>query len=157
MNGKTGVVVLAVALLLLGVGAAVLGGDSGRDSQPGAADTDTAANSSGNTSFGLTVTEVSSCGDTCRDVTARLTNTGTETASDVVVEVSIYTGGEEIWTDSYRVGSLEAGEAVSSTRRVELGFGEAFRVQQNDGWITIETVIRSDSGTEVIKERRQVA
>lgn len=104
----------------------------------------------------MVVEEVTSCGTTCREVTATVSNDGDEAAENVTVETTIFTDGDEIWSNSFEVGTLEADDSATSTERIELGYGDALAVQRNDGWITIETVIEFDDGTEVFSEERQV-
>lgn len=107
-------------------------------------------------SFAYTVDNIEECGQTCRDVTATITNEGNETATNVTVETNIYTEGDLIWEGEEDIGTLEAGADYTSTQRVELSFGDAMKVEDNDGWITIETIVRFDEGQEVITEERQV-
>jgi hypothetical protein len=45
---------------------------------------------------------------------------------------------------------------VTSTRRIELGFGEAAAVWNNDGWITVVTVVTSDDDTARFTQRVRV-
>lgn len=156
VRDKAVVAAVAVAVLLLGAGAFLMGGDGMAPRNQSDGGGNTSVTDSGNASFSFQVTRIESCGQTCRDVTAVLRNTGEEEATNVVVNVVIYTDGDQIWSDSFDVGTMGAGESVRSTQRVELGYGEALKIQGNDGWITIETVIRSSSGREVIRERQKV-
>lgn len=158
VGDKAVVAAVAVVLLLVGAGAVLLGGDGSTPTNQSSSDGagNISVTESGNASFNFQVTRIESCGQTCRDVTAVLRNTGEEGAENVVVEVTIYTDGDRIWTNSFDVGLLGAAESVRSTQRVELSYGEALKVQGNDGWITIETVIHSSEGMEVIRERQKV-
>jgi len=116
---------------------------------------DDAAASDRDRPYRVTVDGIESCGVTCRDVTATLTNTGDVPRENVTVVTRVSTGGEQVWKGSQRVGSLAPGERHTSTRRVELAPGEALAVEGNDGYVTIETTVRSDSGTETFNDRRR--
>jgi len=112
--------------------------------------------------FAFEVLRIESCGDTCRDVTAEVTNNRNETATGVQVYTRIYAGnstdgGDRVWEGTDDVGTLEAGESVTSTDRVDLSYGEALEIQNEDGWITILTTVESDDVTITFKERRNVA
>ena len=111
--------------------------------------------------FVFTVEEIEQCGNTCRNVTTSLTNQQSTDASGVDVTTDIYAGNETdsdpLWTGEESVGDLPAGDTYTVTRRVELGFSDALAIEQNDGWITIETTIESDSTTMTVVQRRDVA
>lgn len=129
-------------------------GDDGTD---GSVTTATPDMTDSEATFLFDIVEMEECGDTCRDVTATLYNDGNESATDVVVETTIYTDGDQIWQGEESVGTLDADAEHTSTHRVELSYTDALKVERNDGWITIETVIRFEDGTEVFTEERQVS
>jgi hypothetical protein len=110
--------------------------------------------------FAFSVDRIETCGTTCRDVTSRLTNQRDEVASDVAVTTRIYAGngtdGDAVWTGSEQVGRLGPGESYTATRRVELSYGDAFAVR-NEGWVTVETTVRTADRTVTDTDRRQVA
>jgi len=110
--------------------------------------------------FVFTIDEIEQCGSTCRDVTSTVTNQQSSEATGVDVTTDIYAGnetsGDTIWSGEEDVGTLPAGESYTATKRVNLGMSDALAVEQNDGWITIETTIESDSKTMTIIERRDV-
>jgi hypothetical protein len=110
--------------------------------------------------FAFTVDSIEECGTTCREATSTLTNRQGEAASDVAVTTHIYAGngtdGDVVWEGSEQVGRLDAGESYTATRRVELSYGEAFKVQ-NEGWVTVETTVRTADRTLTFSDRRQVA
>lgn len=175
MVSKTGKIAIAVAAVVLvgGVAGAFVflggGGDTvteGGDTEPTGTESGdtggdelTATPQMGNTSaaFAYTVDQIEECGQTCRDVTATITNDGNETATNVTVETNIYTDGDLIWEGGEDIGTLEAGAEYTSTQRVELSYGDAAKVEDNNGWITIETIVSFDGGQEVITEERQVS
>ncbi|MFB6233820.1 MAG: FxLYD domain-containing protein [Halopenitus sp.] len=179
MVGKTGKIAIVVAAVVLvgGVAGAFVflggGGDTvteGGDTEPtGTESGDTGGDTSGeqltatpqmgntSASFAYAVDSIEKCGQTCRDVTATITNDGNETATNVTVETNIYTDGDLIWEGSEDIGMLKAGAEYTSTQRVELSYGDAAKVEDNNGWITIETIVRFDGGQEVITEERQVS
>ncbi|WP_115864752.1 hypothetical protein [Halorussus litoreus] len=133
--------------------------DSGTPSEPtgtatAAATTATAGEDAG---YDFAIQRIESCGTTCRDVTARLTNVGSEAREDVRVTTSLYADGDLLWQGNETVGRLDAGEAHTSTKRVKLGYADGAAIQGNDGYVTIITVVRSADGTARFEERRKVA
>ncbi|QLC33628.1 hypothetical protein EFA46_005240 [Halarchaeum sp. CBA1220] len=122
--------------------------------------TDTAGTSSAPSNagpFDFAVTNVTSCGTTCRDVDVALTNTAEERATDVSVTVVITTGGDRIWRDTQQIGALAAGERTQRTAHVELSYFDAAKVKGNDGEITIHTTVDSSLGQYSFTQHRDVA
>ena len=111
--------------------------------------------------FAFTVDRTESCGQTCRDVTSTLENTGNETATGITVYTRIYAGqdtsGDVIWQGTEDVGSLDPVATVTTTMRVELSLSEAATVQRERGWITVQTAVESDQRTVTFTDSRQVA
>jgi hypothetical protein len=112
--------------------------------------------------FAFEVVRIEECGTTCRDVTAAVTNSRDERATGVQVYTTIYAGNstdgdDEVWAGTEDVGTLEAGESATSTRRVDLSFGAALKIQNADGWITLVTTVESDEVTITFEDRRNVA
>lgn len=110
--------------------------------------------------FAFVVEEITECGRTCRTVTSSVTNDGDETATSVVVETRLYAGNstaesDRIYTGTEDVGALAAGEAARTTRDVDLSASEALAVDEAGGWVTVETIVRSDQTTERSTTRRQ--
>ncbi len=126
-------------------------GDAGDSNAEG---TPTRAESPG---YAFTIETIEKCGSTCRDVTARLTNSGGETRREVRVTTKMYAGDDLLWSGNETVGTLDAGESHVSTRRVKVGFSGGLAIKSNDGYVTIVTVIDSASGTTRFSERRKVA
>lgn len=187
MNTRVAVGGLVVLLLVVGTVAAFAtgfgpapGGDTGDDlSTPRSTGTvyedDGSSTSGGDTSgdggdettqslppFAFGIDSIDKCGETCRDVTATITNQQNETATSVTVYTRIYAGnstdsGDRIWSGNEQVGTLEANGSYTSTKRVELSLLEARQVQNNGGWITVLTTVESDEMTVTFKSRRDVA
>jgi hypothetical protein len=107
--------------------------------------------------FGFQIDSIETCGTTCRDVTATLTNQRDTAASDVTVTTRIYVESDQIWQGSEEIGRLAAGESATTTKRVELGYLDAAKVQNNDGYITVETTVATAEDTYTFSGRRQVA
>lgn len=108
------------------------------------------------------VTEMEECGQTCRDVTVELTNNRDEQANEVVVYVKMFAGNstdsdDRVWQGKEEVGTMEARDTVSATKQVELSYSDGYETQQNGGWVTIRTTVRSEDVTLTFTERRQVA
>lgn len=107
--------------------------------------------------FSFVIEEITKCGDTCRLVNASIVNQQSEPATGVTVRSEIYTGGEKIWQGTSDVGTLESSEQFTDTKRVELSYGEAFKVDQNDGEILIKTFVETDETVYVFKDERNVS
>jgi hypothetical protein len=111
--------------------------------------------------FTFEIDSIEQCGQTCRDVTATVYNDQNRTASNVTVYSRIYAGNstnqsDRIWSGQEQIGTLEAGGSATRTQRVELSASEGFAVQQNDGWVTIRTTVRSERTTVTFVNRRNV-
>lgn len=143
------------------------GGDGGSGDASGdsagtsGASGSTAAQQQSGPPFSFTVQSISKCGQTCRDVTVKLTNNQDQRAEDVSVYTRIFAGkttdkDSKIWEVRRDVGSLGAGESTTATSRVKLSYSEGYQVQQNDGWITIVTTVSSADKTITFKEQRDV-
>lgn len=170
-----GVIVIAVvaavagAALYTGSGPAPGGGAGETDGEfPTAEPSNTSDGSqtvsSGDaTPFTFSVDSVEECGQTCRDVTATLTNERNETATGVTSYIRIYAGenttdpDDVVWEGTVDVGTLEAGASERTTERIDLSLGDALEIDQNGGWITIQTTVESDDTTVTYEESRQVA
>lgn len=172
--GFTGVVILIGALgvaIYAGVGPAPGGDsddqitdfptatDSGQGSAPGAE----TASPSDTPPFTFTIEEIEECGQTCRDVTVTLHNNQDEPASGVTVFTRIFAGknttdsDDLVWEAKEEVGTLDAGESHTTTKRVELSVQEGLKIERNDGWITIVTTVQTDERTVTFRDNEQVA
>lgn len=135
------------------------GGGGGSDTGGSSGDTSdsTQAASSDTPDFAFTVKDISKCGSTCRDVTVGATNTMNSTATDVTVKSVITADGDKLWSGSESFSEVAAGETKTRTKRVKLGYLDAAKVKNNDGYITITTTITWDGGEQTFSERRKVA
>lgn len=136
------------------------GSNSGSGSDT-SGDSNTNSDTGDSPPFSFTIDNTESCGDTCRDVTATLTNEQNETATGTTVYTRIYAGkstaeSDLIWQGKQDIGTLEAGASATRTQRVKLSYGEAYSVQQNDGWITVVTTVQTDDQTVTFKNERNV-
>lgn len=107
--------------------------------------------------FGFQIDSIEECGTTCRDVTATLTNQRESPATDVTATTRIYVENDEIWQGSEDIGRLDAGESVTTTKRVEIGYFDAAKIQSNGGYVTVETTITTAEGSYTFSGRRKVA
>ena len=112
--------------------------------------------------YDFDVLRTENCGNTCRDVTVRLTNNRNVSANDVVVTTRIYAGNTtgdnaRVWVGRREVGTLEPGGSTTATERVSLSYFEALSIRQKGGWITIVTIVESEEVTRTFEERRKVA
>ncbi|MFB6300540.1 MAG: hypothetical protein ABEH65_09795 [Halobacteriales archaeon] len=125
-----------------------------------AAGTSTATEPATGPPLSLTVDRIEQCGRTCRDVTTSLTNERTHTVEDVVVYSRVFVGndtdGDVVWSTKQRVGSLDPGETVTMTERIELSYSAGYAVMEADGWITIQTTIQTADTTITFTERHNV-
>lgn len=111
--------------------------------------------------FTFEIDNIEQCGQTCRDVTATLYNNQNQSASNVTVYTQIYAGNstdqsDQVWSGQQQIGDMEAGGSDTRTQRVELSASEGFAVQQNDGWITVQTTVRSADTTITFQNQRNV-
>ncbi|MGQ4555301.1 hypothetical protein [Halobellus sp. GM3] len=185
MNAKP--IVIIALVVAVGVGAVVVGenitsGGDADESEPfptatasdsagnddldgsegsGTATSDSSVDETPTPPFAFTIENIEECGQTCRDVTSTLTNQQDATAEGVTVHTRIFAGrgtdGDVIWNGDADVGTLAAGESFTTTRRVDLSFSEALKVQNNDGWITVQTTVDSADRTVTFTDERQVA
>lgn len=179
---KTAPIVIIALLVAVGAGAVVVGddilpGSDGGDSEPfptatpeEPTETSSSDDSGGSTAetagtptppFGFVIENIEECGTTCRDVTTTLTNQQDSTAEDITVYSRIFAGQEvdpdkEVWRGNESVGTLDAEESYTATRRVELSYSEAFEVRNEDGWITIQTTVETADRTVTFTQQRQV-
>jgi hypothetical protein len=163
---------LAVVLVVAVVGTAALlvapGGETapadagGADGAVGATTTTTTATPAATTAAStpdvtMRVRSVESCGSRCRTVTIALSNDGPDAANAVRVTTDITTGDRLVWEGGSDVGRLAAGETVTRTRTVRVGYADAARIKANDGRIRIETTVRTANATRTFSEERTVA
>lgn len=173
----------ALLVVAVGVGAVAVagdmlpGGDSEADAEPfptatsddertatGGSDgegTTTAGSPSTETPpFGFVIDTIEECGQTCRDVTSTLTNQQDTTAESVTVNTRIIAGqgtdGDVVWRGNEDVGTLGPGESYTATRQVELSFADALTIQNNGGWITVQTTVETADGSVTFTDERQV-
>lgn len=106
--------------------------------------------------YALDIRSIDRCGSTCRDVTAALVNEGSSARRNVTATTEVYADGDLLWSGNESVGTLSAGESYASTKRVQVGLSGGMKIQANDGYVTIVTVVRSDDGTTELAERRNV-
>lgn len=143
------------------------GGDQVTDYATGTPLGTAAAGDAGDTSgttapFSFTIESIEECGQTCRDVTVSLHNNQDEAASDVTVLTRIYAGRDttaeedRVWEGREEVGDLAGGGTHTTTTRVELSLQEALKIQNNDGYITIVTTVRTADQTVTFKDVEQV-
>ena len=173
----------AVVVVGAGVGAVVVagdllpGGNSETDSEPfptatpdsgettsdsdGTATPTTDGASTATPPFGFVIDNIEECGQTCRDVTSTLSNQQDATAENVTVHTRILAGqgtdGDVVWRGSEDVGTLPAGESYTTTRQVELSFADALTIENNGGWITVQTTVETADGSVTFTDERQVA
>jgi len=153
-----------------GAGGGGAGGNDGGGDSAGSGDGGADAGDGGGTAtaaddgppFAIEVAAVEECGRTCRDVTLRVTNRRDEPAAGVTVVARMFAGkraddGDKLWEGTAELGTLAAGETATVTRRIELGFVDAGKVQNNDGWVTVRTEVTGDDAGATFVVEKQVA
>lgn len=143
------------------------GGTSGGDGTSGGGDGSGSAGTADDDGdsgppFDIVVTSIEDCGRTCRDVTLAVTNERNETATGVEVVARLFAGkrdddGDELWEGTASLGTLDPGESVTVERRVELGFVDAGRVKNDDGWVTVRTTVSGTDARTTFVSEEQVA
>lgn len=112
--------------------------------------------------FSFAIQEITECGDTCRDITAAVTNEQSGEAGNVTTYTQIYAGNTtssdaRVYENRESIGAISAGETVTTTQRVEFTLTEAVQIRDEDGWITIVTKITdADGDTVTVTQRRDV-
>lgn len=167
-------VLVAVGLLALGVGAAAYAGFGPIAGSPNSDEpttdfptatpggTESSARSS-SAPFTFTVDAIEECGQTCRDVTVTLHNHRNDTATGITVYTRIYAGRDNtaeddvVWEQQRDVGTMDAGESITTTERVELSLRDGLKIEREDGWITVVTTVESDQETATFEDSMQVA
>lgn len=82
--------------------------------------------------FAVGIDGETSCGLTCRVVTATIENTGESTAHDVDTEFALYVqGGGLVYSGEEHVGTLRPGETRTVTKRVTVSLSEGLALRQN--------------------------
>lgn len=156
-----GLIVLAITLLIVGIGAVQLapGASSLFFDAPtaeGGAVEEVTLTVAGEVDFAFSIQNVEACGLVCRNVTAEVRNTGTADASNVTIAVTIRANGSAVWSNQREIGTLASGRSYRTTERVTVSPGEAQEIQTNDGEVIIEVVIRHDDGTSRLERERSV-
>ena len=157
MNTK--LLLAVVVVVAVGAGAVVAAGDL----FPGGGDTDTDSfpTATPTPPFGFAIDTIEECGQTCRDVTSTLRNQQDTTAENVTVYTRIFVGqgsdGDEIWRGQEDAGTLPAGDSYTAEKRVELSLSDGLAVENNDGWITVQTTVETEDQTVTFTDERQVA
>jgi len=99
----------------------------------------------GNATYAFTITNLSECGQTCRDMSWELTNERTESAGNVTLAFEVYAGGNStVWEGTESVGDLDANATAERTTRIEVGVQEGLQIRGNDGDVTIITTVYAD-------------
>jgi hypothetical protein len=122
------------------------GSEGGAPGGSGGPEVDGGGSASGPPPYELDVLGTERCGNTCRDVTVRLTNNRNATAE-----------GARVWAGRSDVGVLEPGASTTRTAPVSVSYFEAVDVKRKGGWVTIVTAIESEGVTKSFEERRKVA
>lgn len=102
------------------------------------------------------IDNTSECGRTCRLVNTTVENNGTESLTNVTLAVDIYADGDRVWDGTTPVGTLQPGEAVTNTTRVEVGAADGLKIRGNGGDVTVVTTVRAASGQRTFEDSENV-
>jgi hypothetical protein len=127
------------------------------ESSDGRSNTEDTTETATRSGYDFVIETIEKCGNTCRDVTARLTNDGQSTRRNVSVTTKVYADGDLLWSGNETVGTLDSGGTHRSTKRVDVGFSGGMAISANDGYVTIVTIVESEEETTRFSERRKVA
>ena len=163
MNGRS-ILTASIALVVVasvggvGLGAASTASATGPAvaQQGTGTPTGTAGANASSGPFRLTVANISSCGTTCRLVTANITNSGNTAARNVTVNTTVSAGDTVIARRHARVGRLGPNETASRTIRITVSYGDVSAIQNNGGNITVRSVVTSDRHRQTFVTNRSV-
>ncbi len=96
-----------------------------------------------------------SCGLTCRQTTATLTNAGDETAHNVKVILNIYSNtGNNIYSTQKSIGDLAGGQSITKTETINLDCGYFDIKCIGHLPFTLRTEIIFDEGTQTFPDQQ---
>jgi len=155
-ESRTLVAVAAVVLVAVG-GVAAFGADvpEGVSNEPAATTPETDA-SPASIPVTYNIDDTRECGRTCRLVNTTVANNGTESLANVTLAVDIYADGDLVWDGTTPAGTLQPGEAVTNTTRVEVGTTDGLKIRGNGGDVTVVTTVRARSGQRTFEDRENV-
>ena len=107
--------------------------------------------------FEATLENLSTCGPTCRNVTATLRHEGETAATNVSLDMRLTANGTQVWSGTRSIGRLEPGATVGWVQSADVGFGGSGTVMKNDGYVTIWFEINHAGESETLKTRLKAA
>jgi len=108
-------------------------------------------------SFAFVVARIETCGRRCRDVTAKVTNTGTKPATGVTAVSRVLAGDRTVWEGTSDLGKVRPGQTKRRTKRVTIGLSDGVRIKNNGGYVTVRTTVSWDGGRRTFESREKVA
>ena len=111
----------------------------------------------GPTRFEATLENLSTCGPTCRNMTATLRHAGETTATNVSLDMRLTANGSQVWAGTRSIGRLEPGATVRWVQSADVGFGGSQTVLENDGYVTVWFEVGHADGSETLRKRVKVA
>jgi hypothetical protein len=136
-----------VVIAVIAAGAVTLGlvpGTGAPDSTGSPPTVDGSGNETGgeNATYAFAITNLSECGQTCRDMRWELTNEMDDGAENVTLAFEVYAGGNStVWEGTESVGELDANATAEVTTRIEVGIQEGLQIRGNDGDVTVITTV----------------
>ena len=102
--------------------------------------------------FELNTGSPTSCGETCRQTTATLTNTGDDTAHNVKVNLNIYNNiGDSVYSTQESLGDIPGGQSKSDAVTINADCGSVLSLYskcKDHMPLTLKTDIIFDEGTQ---------
>ncbi|MEF8839563.1 MAG: hypothetical protein V5A18_08670 [Haloarculaceae archaeon] len=110
----------------------------------------------GPTRYEATVENLSTCGPTCRNMTATLRHTGRNTTTNVSLDMRLTANGSEVWSGTRSIGRLRPGQTVRWVQSADVGFGGSQTVIENDGYVMVWIEVGHAGGSETLHKRVKV-
>ena len=106
----------------------------------------------GPTRFEATLENLSTCGPTCRNMTATLRHVGETAAANVSLNMRLTANGSQVWSGTRSIGRLEPEETVRWVQSADIGFGGSRTVLENDGYVTVWFEVNHAAGSERLRK-----
>ena len=102
------------------------------------------------------VAELSKCGVGCRDVKYSIANPTDAAFKDLSANISISSGGTELWHGERTIDSLGPGESKLLSGRIEVGLDDLKVLEENGRTVTISVEYSAQGETRTVQFQRQL-
>lgn len=107
------------------------------------------------TSLNVSITDISKCGQLCRDISYTIENPTNQPVTDLTVNATIISGGETVWTGDRTFTELSPGQTPAEAT-VDLDPSDALTVNENDGKVTVVLEVTAGGEERTFRFKRQV-